>query len=147
MSHPFYLSVCDLHYNGKTKKLEGSLKMFSNDLEDALKRLEKKPVDLIHSENKGETLVILSKYLKQRLKLEVNGKGLNYELLGYEIEEESIWVYFESSEHEVPKALRIENSILYDFLKEQINIMNVEIGAIKKSWKLSCPEKSVNLEF
>lgn len=147
MSHPFYLSVCDLKYNGETKKIEGSLKMFTNDLEDALKRLENKPVDLIHSDNKSQTLLILNKYLKQKLKFQVNGKWIDYELLGYEIEEESIWVYFESPEHDVPKLLSIHNSILYDYLKEQINIMNVEIGAIKKSWKLTFPEKSVDFEF
>jgi len=147
MAHPFYLSVCDLKYNPDSKKLEGSLKMFSNDLEDALRRLEKKPVDLLHSKNRNETLLMLGAYLKTRLIVQEKATVIPYNLLGYEIEEESIWVYFESSPCPAPKTLQVENSVLYDFLKEQINIVNLEIGAQKKSWKLNCPEKTYVFKF
>lgn len=147
MAHPFYLSVCDLKYNSTSKKLEGTVKVFCNDLEEALKRLEQKPVDLIHSNNKSETLKLLNTYLKNRLKLEEKDKLIPYELLGYEIEEESLWMYIESQTCSPPKSLNIENSILYDFLKEQMNIINLEIAGVKKSWKLNYPEKQVLFEF
>lgn len=147
MAHPFYLSVCDLKYNSSSKKLEGTVKVFCNDLEEALKRLEQKPVDLIHSKNKSETLALLSTYLKTRLRFEEKGKTIPYTLLGYEIEEESLWMYLESENFSQPKTLNIENSILYDFLKEQMNIMNLEIAGVKKSWKLNYPEKRVLFEF
>jgi hypothetical protein len=147
MAHPFYLSVCDLKYNSSSKKLEGTVKLFTNDLEDALRRLENRPVDLINSKNKVEALALLSKYLKNRLKLKEKDKSIPYTLLGYEIEEESIWVYIETSDCSSPKSIQIENSILYDFLKEQMNIMNLEIAGVKKSWKLNNPEKTVLFEF
>ena len=147
MGHPFYLSVCDLKYNTSTRKLEGTVKIFISDLEDALKRLENKKVDLIHPNNKNENLALFNKYLKNRLKLKTDNKNLTYELLGYEIEEESIWIYLESETCQSPKSLGLENGILCDFLKEQMNIMNIEIGALKKSYKLNCPENQVLFEF
>lgn len=147
MAHPFYLSVCDMRYNANEKKLEGTLKLFTNDLEDALKRLENKPVDLIHSTNKVQTLKELNKYLKKRLRIHSDAKPLNYQLLGYETEEESTWIYFETATCPPPRSLNLHNSVLYDFLKEQINIINVEIGGVKKSWKLNCPESQVSLDF
>src|SRR5688572_29217119 len=76
MGHPFYLSVCDLKYNASTQKLEGTVKVFVTDLEDALNRLENKNVDLIHPNNKNETLVLLNTYLKNRLKLQGDNKPL-----------------------------------------------------------------------
>jgi hypothetical protein len=147
MAHPFYLSVCDLKYNPSINKLEGTVKLFTNDLEDALKRLEQKPVDLIHPKDKNETLAMLSSYLKARLEFKEKDKTLAYALLGYELEEESIWLYFESLPCPEPKTITIENSLLYDFLKEQINIINVALRGQKKSWKLNCPEKTVVFEF
>ncbi len=147
MAHPFYLSVCDLKYNMASKKLEGTVKMFSNDLEEALKRLEQKPVDLINSKNKTETLALLNTYLKDRLNFREKDQAIPYTLLGYEIEEESIWIYLETQVCPQPKSLNIENGILYDFLKEQMNIVNLEIAGVKKSWKLNFPEKRVLFEF
>lgn len=147
MAHPFYLSVCDLKYNSNSKKLEGTVKVFCNDLEEALKRLEQKPVDLIHAKNKTEILVLLGNYLSKRLSFTSKGQTIKYELLGYEIEEESLWIYLESESMPSPKSLSIENSILYDFLKEQMNIVNLEIAGEQKSWKLSFPEKRVVFDF
>ncbi len=147
MAHPFYLSVCDLKYNSNSKKLEGTVKVFCNDLEEALKRLEQKPVDLIHAKNKTEILVLLGNYLSKRLSFTSKGQTIKYELLGYEIEEESLWIYLESESMPSPKSLSIENSILYDFLKEQMNIVNLEIAGVQKSWKLSFPEKRVVFDF
>lgn len=146
-AHPFYLSVCDLKFNPVSQKIEGTLKVFTNDLEDALKRLGNKTIDLIHSKNKKEDLLILNQYLIKRLSLFSNDKGLSYQLLGYETEEESTWIYFETSFCSLPKNLKVENSLLYDFLKEQMNLINLEVEGQKKSWKLTYPEKQVIFQF
>ena len=37
--HPFYLSVVDLKYNNKEQLMQGSIKVFVNDFEDALTKL------------------------------------------------------------------------------------------------------------
>ena len=57
--HPFYLSITEMKYNDKSKSLEISCKMFTGDLEDALKKTTNKSVDLIHPKNKPETEKIL----------------------------------------------------------------------------------------
>lgn len=146
-AHPFYLSVTDLKYNPDDKKLQGTVKIFSNDLEESLKILEKKPIDLLHPKDRKETLSILKRYLAGCLTLEVNSQKLGYEVLGFENEEESIWIYLESKACEKPSGLLIQNSILYEHLKEQMNIVNIEVGGIKKSWKQNNPEKSFRFDF
>ena len=58
--HPFYLGVVDLKFNEKDKVMQGSVKLFTNDFEAALKKLLKKPIDLINVKNKPETTKIVS---------------------------------------------------------------------------------------
>lgn len=141
--HPFYLSVTDLKYNDKNKSLEVACKMFSNDLEDALKKTTKKNVDLLNPKNKPEVEKILFEYVEKRLTVSLNGKVQKLKFIGYEREDDVIWTYFEIEKCEKPNQINISNSLLYDFLKEQINLVQVEVGSFKQSSKVTNPEKEM----
>jgi len=141
--HPFFLSVTDMKYNEKNKAMEIACKMFTNDLEDALKRTTKKSVDLINSKDKAETQKLIFDYITKRLSVSVNGKTKTLKCIGYEKEDDVIWTYMEIEKCEKPKQLIIQNSLLYDFLKEQINLVSFEIDGNKRSSKVSNPEKEI----
>jgi len=140
--HPFYLSVTDLKYNEKEKALQGSVKIFVNDLEGALKKQEGKTVDLVNPKDTVRTKKLLEDYLKKHLAFKINGKAFTYNMLGFEQEQEAIWIYIEAK-CPLPKKLEIENSILYDFLSGQSNIVHLEVKGERKSLKVDNPEKLV----
>ena len=142
--HPFYLSVTDIKYNDKNKSLEIACKIFTNDLEDALKRTTKKNVDLINPQDKKETGKILFDYINKRLSINLNGKLKTLNYIGFEKEEDVIWTYMEIEKCDKPKQLNISNGLLYDFLKEQINLVSFEISGNKQSSKVSNPDKEIN---
>lgn len=141
--HPFYLSVTDIKYNDKNKSLELACKMFTNDLEDALKRTTKKSVDLIHPKDKKETEKILFGYISKRLSISLNGKLRTLKFIGFEKEEDVIWTYMEIEKCEKPKQLNITTTLLYDFLKEQINLVSFDLNGNKQSSKVSNPDKEI----
>ena len=141
--HPFFLSVTDIKYNEKNKSLEIACKMFTNDLEDALKRTSKKSVDLIHPKDKKEAEKVLFDYISKRFSVMLNGKLKTLKFIGFEKEEDVIWTYMEIEKCEKPKQLNITTSLLYDFLKEQINLVSFEIGGNKQSSKVSNPDKEI----
>jgi hypothetical protein len=141
--HPFFLSVTDMKYNEKNKSMEIACKMFTNDLEDALKRTTKKTVDLINSKDKTETQKLISDYITKRLTVSINGKIKTLKCIGYEKEDDVIWTYMEIEKCEKPKQLVIQNGLLYDFLKEQVNLVSFEIDGNKRSSKVSNPEKEI----
>lgn len=145
--HPFYLSVTDVKYNEKNKSLEIACKMFTNDIEDALKRTTKTSVDLLHPKDKKETEKILFDYISKRLILNLNGKIQTLKYIGYEKEEDVIWTYMEIEKCEKPKQLNITTSLFYDFLKEQINLVSLEVGGKKQSSKVSNPEKEIKFKI
>lgn len=145
--HPFYQSVCDLKYNAKEKILEGTLSIFTNDLEDALTKLSKSKVDLYNRKDSLKNNEKLKDYLLRHLKINVNKEDRTLHYLGSDREMEQIWIYFEIKDCELPKQLQIENKILYEFLKEEINIVHSEINGIKKSYKVVNPESKILIEF
>lgn len=146
IKHPFYLGVTDLKYNTKQKSLEGTVKLFTNDLEEALSNIYHVKVDLINGKDKESMTKILSDYLRNHLKLKVNAKAAPINLIGFEHEAEAIWMYVEVS-CAPPKKLEIENTLLYDYIKSQINIVHCQVKDNAKSSKLTNPDKKMVLEF
>lgn len=126
-----------------------SVKVFTDNMEDALEKSEGKACDLLNEKKKPENEERLSRYIEKNLRIKVNGKGIDFKLLGYEREEEAIWCYFEGRQKLEGKKLLIEaeNSLLYGYLAEQLNIFQVESGGIRKSVKVTNPEKKIRIEF
>jgi hypothetical protein len=141
--HPFYLSVTDIKYNDKNKSLEIACKMFTNDLEGALKKTSGKKVDILNTKDKKEVEKMLFDYINKRFTINLNGKAQTLKYIGYEKEEDVIWTYMEIEKCERPKQLIISNSLLYDFIKEQINLVSFEMGGKKQSSKVTNPEKEI----
>ena len=147
--HPFHLSVSDLKYNAKGKSIEASVKININDFELALQKLYDKKVDLInsHGKEKEEINKLILEYLQKRFQLKCNGMEMKFDLLGYEREEEGVWIYLEFKNAQLPKTIEIENSILYDYINTQENLVHFELNGKKKSLKVAYPEKNVHFEF
>ena len=145
--HPFYLGLTDLKFNTKEEVFQGSVNLFTNDLDAALKKIHNKTIDLINVKNKEEVTKILSDYLKKHFSLKINSKICNYKLIGFEREEEAIWMYVEFEKSELPKKIQVENTLLYDHLKDQMNITHIEVNNSKKSLKVNNPEKTLQFDF
>lgn len=147
LMHPYYLSVTELKHNATEKTMAVSCKMFTNDLEDAIKRSCGKAVDLLNPKDKKEVDKALAEYIRKRLSITIEGKICSLNYLGYEKEEDCIWTYLEINKIEKPKNLKIQNTLLYDYLKEQINIVHVEVGSFKESSKVSNPDSQMEFKI
>ena len=145
--HPFYISVVDIKHDAKQESLNISVRLFTNDLEDALRKTTGKPIDVLNPKNKTEIDSIVFQYIKKRLAIQLNGKLQVLHFIGYEKEEESVWTYLEIQKAMKPKTLTVDTKLLYDFLPQQVNIVHAEIDAIKKSSKVTNPESRVEFVF
>lgn len=144
--HPFFVSVTELKYNAESKTMEISCKMFTNDLEDALKKTSGKKIDILHPKDKKEVEAVLFSYIQKRLQIKVNGKALQYTFIGFEKEEDAIWTYLECKS-EKPKTISADDKLLYDYLKSQINIVHVNANGKSQSSKVSNPESVMNFDL
>jgi hypothetical protein len=145
--HPYYVSVVDIKYDAKQKALQVSARLFTNDLEDALRKTNKKTIDLLNPKTRSEVDSALCRYIKERFQISLNSKAQALNYIGYEKEEESIWVYLEIRKTAVPKKMNINTALLYDFLPQQINIIHAEINGVKKSSKVTNPDRKIEFSF
>ena len=147
VKHPFFVSVIDINYKLKERALQLSVKLFTNDLEDALRKTSKKKIDILNPIDKAETDSVLFNYITKRLNINVNSKKQTLHFIGYEKEEEAIWTYLEIKNSSQPKKINIDTKLLYDFLPQQINIVHIEINGIKKSSKVTNPASNIEFIF
>ena len=145
--HPFYLGVCDLKYNASQKTIQGSVKLFTGDFEDALKKTYKQPIDLINTKDKEATKKIIADYIAKHFSLKLNQQLKTFTIVGFEKEEEAIFTYIEFKNCNTPKTIEIENTLLYDYLKDQMNIVHFELNELKKSVKINNPDKKIKILF
>jgi len=145
--HPYYLGIIDIKQEKETSEFKISIKLFTNDIENALSNIEGKRIDLINPTNKSALDSTLNRYINKRLSIYVNAIKININYLGYEKEEDVIWIYYDHKPLSKIKELKIFNSILYDFLPEQSNIIHSEIYGLKKSQKLNNPEQQTTFTY
>jgi hypothetical protein len=138
--HPLHLSSMDINYTTKPGTLEISCRLFTDDMEDALKKQFNVPTDLSVPAKHKAMDELLKKYIALHLKFQANGKPLALNYLGFEKDREAVIVYVESVPVKSLKKLEVYNTLMYDLFDDQTNIMHVVVNGKRKSDKLDYPE-------
>ena len=145
--HPFYVSVTEINHNAADKTLEISCKMFTEDLEEILEKNNKTVLDITLEKDKSAFDRYIPDYVARNLVIIVDGKPVKLSYVGFEREKESVYSYFQVDNVSSVKKMDINNSILYDFNENEINIMHVTVNGNRKSTKVSFPEKAASLSW
>jgi hypothetical protein len=145
--HPFYVSVIDINHNTKEETVELSIRIFTQDLEETLQKHSAAKIDMVHPANKAVLDKQINDYIKQKLQLKMNGQTVTMQYVGYEIQLESVWIYFEVPKIKQLKKLDVNCTILYDFQNIQSNIFHVKANGTEKSYKLDYPKNTTVFDF
>jgi hypothetical protein len=146
--HPFFVSVTEINHNKQEKSLEISIRIFTDDFENTLRMYAPdKKVDLMNPPVSGAMDSLVKSYIQSKIRIEVNGAGKPMQYVGFERVEESIWAYFEVTGVPELKKLKIKDPILYEYKKEQINMVHVISGANRQSRKLDNPVADWEFNF
>lgn len=145
--HAFFISVTEIVFNPKDKSVEVCSHIFTSDLENAFKAKNKKMIDFSLPADKAAADKFLSAYLKEKLKIAVNGKAISLNYYGYEINEDAVWIYADIKNISSVKTISVSNTILYDLIETQANMMQVIVGSNKQNTKLDNPNKEAVFNF
>lgn len=143
-THPFFVSITELEYNSKTKELGIATKFFPDDLEEALRKFSGKKYDVVAGEKKS-TGDAINSYFNKHVQVLINGKTRPLYFLGYEIEKEVIWVYYNSTKVNGVKSIEMISTLMYDYKAEHTNIIHIKMDEKRQSFKLNAPEQSAKL--
>ncbi len=131
--HKYYVSVMEIHPNEKEKKLEVILRTFPDDMEKAWEDFQKE----YGEKEKFEDFV--KKYIRQKIRFAINGKEVNYNILGTTQEDDYLVILIEVPypKNTLPETIEIENRFLLDEFDEQKNIIHWISQNMKKSYILN----------
>lgn len=143
--HPFHVSINEISYNGKEKSIEITKKIFTDNLELALK-------------NSGYTLYInknndiniknaIHEYLKDKFHVSINGTRQQMEFIGYEIEEDAVWCYFQIQKIKAIKNATIFDATLLETYSDQVNLVHFTHNLKVESFKLDQASKEKSIFF
>lgn len=144
--HPYYVSVTEVKYKPEEKMLQISTKVFSDDIENALKKLHSTTLDVHAQKDSAETHKMLADYFEKNLKINIDGEKTLLKFLGFENEKDVTWCYLEATEIKEWKKICVENTLLYGFHKEQINMVHVITKDGRKSGKVVNPDSVLCFE-
>ena len=145
--HPFYLGMTELMYNEKEKRLEISVRIFSDDLERALRKKCNCKIDLLNTDNQSTNAIHLQQYINMHLQIHTGNKPLKLEWVGYEHEQESTWTYLEAKLDTKGNKILVNNDLLYDILDAQVNLVRIKTKDKDRTWQLKKPDTKVETEW
>ena len=142
--HPFYISVTEVEYSSKTKEVGISVKVFPDDLEESLRKFNGNKYDVVQGDKKiiGP---VLDKYIKQHMRILLNGTAKSYQWMGYEIDKESVWMYFSITNQPGVRSIQVQSDLMYAYKQEQTNIIHIKLDDKRESFRLMAPEMSAIL--
>ncbi|QEH41413.1 hypothetical protein FW415_11175 [Chitinophaga sp. XS-30] len=145
--HPFYLSVTEIRYNAPRQALEVSCRIFADDLENALKKYNHTTLDVMKPSDRPAVDSMISRYLRQHLRIKADGRDLALRYLGYRIEDDAAWCFLEVPALPVIRQLDLQNDILYAEHETQSHMIHTVVQDQRKSVKLDNPKKDASFRF
>ncbi len=149
-AHRYYFSLTEIKITTAKPTIELSCKLFTDDVEDALLKLTHRKMDLMASQENKTVQQQVNNYFQERIRMEVNNVPCKIGLIGFETENDVTWFYLEADAVAVKTAhakIKITNTLLYDFLEDQTNVMSVRWNEKERTEKLVNPEKEIVFEF
>ena len=110
--HPFHVSVTELIFNPSTNHWEMSLKIFTDDLENALKRnYDTGILNLGTNDENDKANDFIVRYLSEKLTMKVDGTPVEMEYIGREGDLDAQWMYIEFISDKPHGKLSFSNTV------------------------------------
>lgn len=128
--HKFHVSVTQIEYNPKGQSAEITIRVFADDLENALSQYSKRSVKLDPATaNKdkqvGETVLA---YLRGAFELKgKTGRPVKLNWVGMEWQADMFWLYVEGKLPNGLEGAQLRNKVLQELFEDQVNIVNSKI--------------------
>lgn len=135
--HPLHISVTEIEYNEKAEALQIISRIFVDDLEVAIRAKTDLPnLDILNPQKGLTTKGLIDDYLKDHLKVRLDGKEQQLNFLGYEEENFAFICYIEIEKVKSFKVIEVENTVITETYDDQSNLVHVTYKGPIKSMRL-----------
>lgn len=145
--HPLHVSVMEIAHDTNEKELEITLRVFTDDLETAIRNQLNQPEVTILEPIGSTTDKLTWAYLQGKLNVTLDGKKQVLKYLGHEKDEDAMVFYIQVQPVKAWETIELKNSVLTELYSDQSNLVNVTVKEETKSLRLMRDNPSGKLSF
>ena len=145
--HKFYVSIWQVNFAPAKQRLEITSRIFADDLNNALKAKFHQSFNLGEKGQTPQQETLFKQYVAANVEVRVNGKPMALEYMSSETENNVFVSYFRVTGIARVNKLGITNKMLQDFVTEQQNIIQTQVGGDKENLLLTADNPSGTIEF
>ena len=122
--HEYHVSITQIDYNSEAKALQLSMKLHDEDVELLL---ENNMIGISSLEREMENKSVdefLMKYINRSFSMRQGETPLEIRFIGKELEDDALWVYFESSGFDEMPSLTVESTLFLEVFHDQSNMVH-----------------------
>lgn len=147
VKHDYYVSVTEVKYSKKEESLQIVSQIFINDFEKLLRERYDKNITLAPDSDVNTIEKYMERYMADKLKVKVNAEDVNFKFIGKEYKDDITYCYLEIENISDIKSIEITNTLLFDVLPEQQNIVRLKLLNKNKSFLLLPDNDKCMLNF
>ncbi len=147
MLHKEYYSLTNIVFNPQEKSVQVTIRLFTDDMEFALKNQFEKAIELGTDREIKEADHLLELYLNQRFTIAINANKTPFAFIGKEFEKDVMYVYLEIPNISDIQQIEVRNAILIDSFSEQENIVKINYLTTRRSMILTQQHEKELIKF
>ncbi|MFH4964957.1 DUF6702 family protein [Gaetbulibacter sp. M235] len=145
--HKYYISVTEVDFIEKKQSVQLTTRIFIDDFEKVLRERYDENL-VLGGKNESQSVdKYIEAYLKDKIKVNINGKDMNLIFIGKEYDMDIMQCYIEIDKVKKINSIEITNQVLFDLYDEQQNMVKTKINAKQKSFLLNQGNKKALLNF
>jgi hypothetical protein len=146
--HPLHISVTEIEFDEKEKELEIVTRIFTDDLEAAVRAQRQMPeLDLFHPPSGFTTDQLVKDYLLEHLSIILDGKPQKLNFLGLEKDDEAVVCYVQVTPVKKWKTITVTNRVLLEMFDDQANLVHITVQGKVRSLRLMRNNPTGSLTF
>ena len=132
--HNFYVSTTSIRFIPDEKSLQITTQVFLDDFESVLQQNGHEKTKLIPEVSQQEIDILVEDYLRKNITFKAQEKTIDFEFLGKVYKNDVLIAYMELKMDSIQSSLSIKNTIFFDYLPDQKNIIHFKFASKRKSF-------------
>ncbi len=145
--HEYYVSVTNIEYAKEQQSVQIISQIFIDDFERLIRQRYDETITLAEEDEPEIVDEYMKRYLKDKLKIKINGTAYDFNYIGKEYKDDITYCYLEIENIKNIKSINVVNRILFDVLPDQQNIVRLKLLNKNKSFLLISENDECVLNF
>ena len=140
--HNFYVSTTSIRFVPEENSLQITTQVFLDDFESVLQQYGNENISLTPDGSQVKIDSLIEDYFRKNIIFNAKGEKMNFDFLGKVYKIDVLVAYMELKMDTIVSPLSIKNTILFDYLSDQKNIIHLKLASKRKSF-LAVSSKSI----